>query len=86
MQSTKIKIGAIDAEYPYIKQVRSWYRWQCGQENDPALFVACYLQKKIGAEIPAGADMALIDLHISKWIDEGYITAKNCPELFPPAR
>jgi hypothetical protein len=83
MQSTTTrKIGAIDGEYPYLRQVRSWYRWQCGQEIDPAIIVSCYLLKKIGIAIPAGTDMAQIDTNISQLIDAGIITINNCPELF----
>jgi len=82
MQTTTKKIGWIDAEYPYLRQVRSWYRWQCGQEIDPAIIVSCYLLKKTGIAIAAGTGMAQLDTHISQLIDDGFITAQNCPELF----
>jgi hypothetical protein len=88
MQSTTTKmIGWIDAEYPYIKQIRSWHRWQGGQLDSPAEMVALYLSQKFNVEIqPCNWNMQFLDRLISQWIDSGRITANNCPELFPPAR
>jgi hypothetical protein len=82
MQSTT-KIGAIEAEYPYLPQVRSWGRYKGCQAVSPGEIVGFYISKKFGVTIqPCNWNMPYLNQLISQWIDSGRVTRDNCPELY----
>jgi hypothetical protein len=85
MQPLTTKIGAEDGDYPYLKSLRSWYRYRALTPTtyaNPHL-VATYLATK-GLIEPSGhfTDMIAADNYLLYLIDHGRVTAKNCPELF----
>jgi hypothetical protein len=80
--TTKIKIGAIDKEYPYLPQVRSWYRWNGGTETAPERIISDYLTRKLGMKVAPADDMPAADRLIQIFINNKVINSNNCPELY----
>jgi hypothetical protein len=80
------KIGHEDKTYPYLRQLRSWYRMRAMTPTtyQNSHLVATYLATKGLVESTAHfADMIAADNYLTYLIDHGRVTADNCPELFP---